>query len=104
MHRILLIDDDQQLAAPLAAYLRRFDMQLESAIRPSDGLVRLRAEPFDAAAEQASLATGAPAAAAAVVRAGLERATNRSRSNPFARDSRDITVPMGTSRISAISS
>ena len=49
MHRILLIDDDQQLAAPLAAYLRRFDMQLESAIRPSDGLARLRAEPFDAA-------------------------------------------------------
>jgi two-component system, OmpR family, response regulator len=49
MHRILLIDDDQQLAAPLAAYLRRFDMQLESAVRPSDGLTRLRAEPFDAA-------------------------------------------------------
>jgi two-component system, OmpR family, response regulator len=49
MHRILLIDDDLQLAAPLATYLRRFDMQLESASRPSDGLLRLRAEPFDAA-------------------------------------------------------
>jgi len=49
MHRILLIDDDVQLAAPLATYLRRFDMRLESAIRPSDGLARLRAEPFDAA-------------------------------------------------------
>jgi two-component system OmpR family response regulator len=49
MHRILLIDDDLQLAAPLATYLRRFDMQLESASRPSDGLARLREEPFDAA-------------------------------------------------------
>jgi hypothetical protein len=27
----------------------------------------------------------------------MARATNRSRSNPFARDNRDITVPMGTS-------
>jgi two-component system, OmpR family, response regulator len=49
MHRILLIDDDEQLAAPLATYLRRFDLQLESATRPSTGLARLRAEPFDAA-------------------------------------------------------
>ena len=28
MHRILLIDDDELLAPPLAAYLQRFDMQL----------------------------------------------------------------------------
>ena len=49
MHRILLIDDDEQLAPPLAAYLRRFDLQLESATRPSTGLARLRAEPWDAA-------------------------------------------------------
>jgi two-component system OmpR family response regulator len=49
MHRILLIDDDELLAPPLAAYLQRFDMQLENATRPSVGLARLRAEAFDAA-------------------------------------------------------
>jgi OmpR family response regulator RpaB len=49
MHRILLIDDDELLAAPLAAYLQRFGMQLESATRPSLGLARLRAEHYDAA-------------------------------------------------------
>ena len=37
MHRILLIDDDELLAPPLAAYLQRFDLQLDSATRPSDG-------------------------------------------------------------------
>ena len=31
MHRILLIDDDELLAPPLAAYLLRFDLQLDSA-------------------------------------------------------------------------
>ena len=49
MHRILLIDDDEHLAAPLAAYLKRFDFELASALRPSLGLARLRAEAFDAA-------------------------------------------------------
>ncbi len=49
MHRILLIDDDEHLAAPLATYLRRFDLELSSALRPSDGLARLRSESFDAA-------------------------------------------------------
>jgi two-component system OmpR family response regulator len=49
MQRILLIDDDEHLAAPLAAYLKRFDFELASALRPSAGLARLRAEPFDAA-------------------------------------------------------
>ena len=49
MHRILLIDDDEQLAVPLAAYLQRFDLQLDSASRPSAGLARLRAEAYDAA-------------------------------------------------------
>ena len=49
MHRILLIDDDEQLAAPLGAYLSRFDFELASATRPSAGLARLRAEAFDAA-------------------------------------------------------
>ena len=49
MHRILLIDDDEHLAAPLAAYLKRFDFELASAVRPSAGLARLRSEAFDAA-------------------------------------------------------
>jgi two-component system OmpR family response regulator len=49
MHRILLIDDDELLAPPLAAYLQRFDMQLDSATRPSQGLARLRGEAYDAA-------------------------------------------------------
>jgi OmpR family response regulator RpaB len=41
MQRVLLIDDDEQLAAPLAAYLLRFDFELEAAHRPSAGLARL---------------------------------------------------------------
>ena len=49
MHRLLLIDDDEHLAAPLAAYLRRFDFELHSATLPSEGLARLRSEAFDAA-------------------------------------------------------
>ena len=47
MHRLLLIDDDQ-LGPLLAAYLRRFDFELQAAPgpatarrRPSDGLVLL---------------------------------------------------------------
>ena len=49
MHRILLIDDDEHLAAPLATYFARFDLQLDSATRPSTGLARLRATAYDAA-------------------------------------------------------
>ncbi|MEX8492917.1 response regulator transcription factor [Sphaerotilus sp.] len=49
MPRLLLIDDDEHLAAPLAAYLKRFDLTLESALRPSVGLARLREGGFDAA-------------------------------------------------------
>ncbi len=49
MHRILLIDDDELLAPPLAAYLQRFDLQLDSATRPSAGLAKLRAGSYDAA-------------------------------------------------------
>jgi OmpR family response regulator RpaB len=49
MPRILLIDDDAHLGAPLAAYLARFGLDLESALRPSEGLARLRSEAFDAA-------------------------------------------------------
>jgi two-component system, OmpR family, response regulator len=49
MPRILLIDDDAHLGAPLATYLARFGLDLVSALRPSEGLARLRAEAFDAA-------------------------------------------------------
>ncbi len=49
MPRILLIDDDEHLAAPLASYFARFDCTLESATRPSEGLARLRAGHYDAA-------------------------------------------------------
>jgi two-component system OmpR family response regulator len=35
MHRILLIDDDEQLGAPLAAYCARFELELVQATRPS---------------------------------------------------------------------
>ncbi len=49
MPRVLLIDDDQKLAAPLAVYFQRFGLELESAALPSAGLARLRAAHFDAA-------------------------------------------------------
>ncbi|MDM0046886.1 response regulator transcription factor [Variovorax dokdonensis] len=49
MPRILLIDDDEELAPPLAAYFARFDCQLEAAVRPSEGLARLHATHYDAA-------------------------------------------------------
>ena len=48
MHRILLIDDDEDLAPPLATYLRRFDLELDSATRPSEGLAKLAAQTYDA--------------------------------------------------------
>jgi OmpR family response regulator RpaB len=48
MHRILLIDDDAQLGPPLASYFARFDLALECALRPSDGLARLRQGQLDA--------------------------------------------------------
>ena len=47
--RILLIDDDEQLGEPLAAYVARFEMQLIHAPRPSAGLAQLRQGGFDAA-------------------------------------------------------
>ncbi|HEX6721690.1 MAG TPA: response regulator transcription factor [Burkholderiaceae bacterium] len=49
MPKLLLIDDDEQLGAPLATYLRRFDFELQHATRPSEGLKRLRAGAFDVA-------------------------------------------------------
>jgi OmpR family response regulator RpaB len=49
MHRILLIDDDAQLGPPLATYFARFDLALECARSPSEGLARLRHGHMDAA-------------------------------------------------------
>ncbi|MCY1163485.1 Response regulator ArlR [compost metagenome] len=49
MPRILLIDDDEHLAAPLATYLARFGLVLDSALRPGQGLALLRAGAYDAA-------------------------------------------------------
>ena len=48
MARILLIDDDAQLGEPLAAYFRRFDLELRQATRPGEGLALLREGGFDA--------------------------------------------------------
>lgn len=49
MHHILLIDDDEQLGPPLAAYFQRFELQLSQSTRPREGLERLRQGGFDAA-------------------------------------------------------
>jgi two-component system OmpR family response regulator len=49
MARILLIDDDDQLGPPLAAYFQRFELALTQALRPSEGLALLQAGGFDAA-------------------------------------------------------
>jgi OmpR family response regulator RpaB len=49
MARILLIDDDEQLGAPLAAYFARFDLHLSQATRPGAGLAQLRRGGFDVA-------------------------------------------------------
>ncbi|MCP5280775.1 MAG: response regulator transcription factor [Rhodoferax sp.] len=49
MPRILLIDDDAQLGPPLAEYFRRFELDLQLAGRPSEGLAKLRSTHFDAA-------------------------------------------------------
>ncbi len=49
MPKILLIDDDEQLAEPLATYFRRFDLTLENATRPSTGLAKLAVAHYDAA-------------------------------------------------------
>ena len=49
MPRLLLIDDDEHLGPPLAAYFQRFGFTLEHATRPSEGLKRLRAGGHDVA-------------------------------------------------------
>ena len=48
MPHLLLVDDDEQLGPPLAAYVRRFGMDLEQALRPSAGLARLARGGIDA--------------------------------------------------------
>ena len=51
MRRLLLIDDDEHLGPPLAAFFRRFDFEMQHATRPSAGLALLQANGagFDAA-------------------------------------------------------
>ena len=52
MHRILLIDDDEQLGPPLTTYFQRFELELVQALRPSEGLALLEVQgqgAFDAA-------------------------------------------------------
>ena len=49
MRRLLLIDDDEHLGPPLAAWFRRHDVELQQATRPSLGLALLQGGGFDAA-------------------------------------------------------
>jgi len=41
MYRVLLIDDDENLAEPLAEYFARYELELVSALHPETGLRRL---------------------------------------------------------------
>ena len=47
MSRILLIDDDQELAPPLKEYFGQFGLELESATHPQEGLSIIEREPPD---------------------------------------------------------
>ncbi len=47
MHRILLIDDDTQLATLLGQYFKQFSFELESATLPSQGIALLDQNHFD---------------------------------------------------------
>jgi two-component system, OmpR family, response regulator len=49
MRRLLLIDDDEHLGPPLAAWFARHGFVLQQALSPSAGLARLQAGGFDAA-------------------------------------------------------
>ncbi|HWI11689.1 MAG TPA: response regulator transcription factor [Burkholderiaceae bacterium] len=49
MRRLLLIDDDERLAAPLATFFARYEFALDAATTPSAGLARLREHAYDAA-------------------------------------------------------
>ena len=55
MPRILLIDDDAHLGAPLAAYFARSGFTLQQALKPSTGLALLREPARDAAFDIAIL-------------------------------------------------
>ena len=48
MRHLLLIDDDEHLGPPLAAFFARFDFELRHATLPSAGLAMLRDRPVDA--------------------------------------------------------
>lgn len=47
MHRILCIDDDERLAELLGQYFMRFDLELDSALCPSDGFAKLKNDNFE---------------------------------------------------------
>jgi two-component system OmpR family response regulator len=49
MRRLLLIDDDEHLGPPLAAFFKRHGFDMQHATRPSAGLALLQAGGFDAA-------------------------------------------------------
>jgi two-component system OmpR family response regulator len=49
MRRLLLIDDDELLGPPLAAFFRRHGLQMQHATRPSSALALLQGGGFDAA-------------------------------------------------------
>ncbi len=47
MNKILIIDDDERLATPLAAYFARFNLSLESATHPEEGLRLMQQGDFE---------------------------------------------------------
>ena len=49
MRRLLLIDDDEHLGPPLAAFFKRHGFEMQHATRPNVGLAMLQADTYDAA-------------------------------------------------------
>lgn len=47
MYRLLLIDDDSELASLLGQYFTQFDFELDSETLPSQGLALLQRHPYD---------------------------------------------------------
>lgn len=47
MHNILLIDDDERLAELLCQYFQRYELKLDSALRPSEGIKCLARNNYD---------------------------------------------------------
>lgn len=47
MNNILLIDDDQRLGELLSEYFKSFEMQLDHALRPSEGFEKLESRDYD---------------------------------------------------------